>query len=248
MKFASLLLSIILVIFTQIGCQDRQDPVTREKELESGFSMMDRGEYTEAIHYFESMLLRDPHFHVKLAVASAYAGRAGVKLQQIYAFSVVKEVPTPEIELKGLTLDKQSLSAIESLAKFSAHWNKIPDIKIEERGDLMAALKVLEQEPQPGVRLYAAALRVVVLKSSIAQGIENFKLKTEKQICSSDVKPYVSWTGKVFEGVLELVSDLEGAFPEQKENYEKIRAQINASSKQLKTLSWPASEKCYALQ
>lgn len=243
-----MLVSVQTVIFTQIGCQNREEPVTREAELERGFALMDQNRYGEAIVYFEEMLARDNHYHVKLALASAYAGRAGVKIEHIYSFAVVKEVPAPALEVKGLTLDKQSLLAVESLGKYATHWNRIPDVQTTHRNDLLAALKVLEGDEVPGVRLYAASLRVVVLKSSIQQGIENFKLRIQNKVCTSDVKPYVAWTGKVFEGLLELVDDLEWAFPEQKESYQNLRLQITTTHTQLKNLSWPASETCYALQ
>lgn len=246
MKTFIFLLSLTLVIFTQIGCQ-KEEPVTREDVLTEGFTLMDQGRWDEAISYFKDVLTHDQHYHVKLALASAYAGRGGVKIEQIYQFAVIKEVPAPQIEVQGLTVDKQTSTTLEALAKYQKHWEKVPNVEGNNRADILSALKVLEDETQPGVRLYAAVLRVVNVKSTITQGIESFNLRMQnkQKICTQDLKPYVNWSGKVFENLLLLASDLELAFPEQKKNYEEIRGKIEAVISQVATISWPASNKCY---
>ncbi|KYG65642.1 hypothetical protein AZI86_00765 [Bdellovibrio bacteriovorus] len=246
MKTFIFLLSLTLVIFTQIGCQ-KEEPVTRQQVLSEGFSLMDQGRWDEAISYFQDVLDHDPHYHVKLALASAYAGRAGIKIEQIYQFSVVKEVPVPKIEMKGLALDKQTSATLENLAKYLEHWNKIPDVQGKSRADILSALKTLENENEPGVRLYSAVLRIVNVKSTISQGVENFnlRLQSKKKICTQDLKPYVNWSGKVFESLILLTSDLELAFPEQKKNYEEIRVKIDDVVNQVSNLSWPVSNQCY---
>lgn len=246
MKTFAFLLSIALVFFTQTGCQ-KEEPTTREDVLSEGFTMMDQGRYDEAISYFEDVLAFDQHYHVKIALASAYAGRAGIKIEQIYSFAVVKDIPAPKIEIEGLALDKQTTTTLESLAKYREHWNKVPDVQGKSRSDIITALKTLEDEKEPGVRLYAAILRIVNLKSSIHQGLENFKIRTttKKKICSQDLKPYMAWSEKVFEGLSLLALDLEGAFPQQKQSYQDIREKIEIVMKQITMLSWPAGNKCF---
>jgi tetratricopeptide (TPR) repeat protein len=247
MKTALFFMSLALVIFTQAGCQTKEEPVTREKALSEGFTLMDQGRYDEAITYFDDMLAHDQHYHVKMALASAYAGRAGVKIEQIYSFAVVKEVAIPKIEIQGLTLDKKSTELMKSLAKYVEQWNKIPDVKNKARTDVQSALKVLDEETEPGARLYAATLRIVNLKSSIIEGVENFTLRTQnaKKICTQDLKPYVAWSGKIFDVLKLLATDLEFAFPEQKKNYEDLREKIETTKTQVLSMTWPASNQCF---
>lgn len=234
-----------LVFFTQIGCQ-KEEPSTRAEVLSEGFTLMDQGRWDEAISYFTDVLTHDPHYHVKMALASAYAGRAGIRIEQIYSFSVVKEVPVPDIEIKGMTLDKQTATTLESLAKYRQHWSKIPDLQGKSRSDIDSAIQTLDDEVEPGARLYAAVLRVVMLKSTVSQGYENFqaRIANGKKVCTRDLKPYMSWSGKVFENLMFLATDLEQAFPEQKKTYEEIRGQLEDVLSRI-SFVWPASNTCF---
>ncbi len=131
---------------------------------------MDKGHYDEAIRYFSEVLKTDQHYHVKLALASAYAGRAGVRLEQIYAFVAVKDCKVPELKLQGLPANQQTKELMNGLSQYSENWKRIPVVTSEGRSDLLSALKVLESDKEPGVRLYSATLRAVVLKSFCGGG------------------------------------------------------------------------------
>lgn len=236
-----------------LGCQTKEEPLTREKSLSQGYALMDEGNYSAAILYFEELLKADQHHHVKLALASAYAGRAEVQLGEIYSFTVVKNFKAPPISLPGVDLEKQNgaqqtLSLITSLATHAEQWNRIPNVEDKARKDLQAALKVLNEDLTPGVRLYAAALRIVLLKSSVTQGFADLttlhKERSKNKICGGDLKPYFDWALKIIDGFVALTVDLEKAFPENPEQYIEAREQLLAGKKAALALTWPKADQC----
>ncbi|WP_413612466.1 hypothetical protein [Bdellovibrio sp. HCB-110] len=213
--------------------------------MSKGFSMMDQGHYDEAISYFAELAASDPHYHVKMALASAYAGRAGVKIEQIYSFVVVKNISSNYLRLTGLAIDKQTSELMNTLARYSEQWNRIPDATTNARRDLQSALKALEGTKEPGARLYSATLRVVLLKSSVVEGVKSWKIKTTQKVCTDDLRPYFDWGLRIVEGLLFLAEDLRGAFPEREQEYQDIHSRLSQIKKDAEALPWPRENLCF---
>ncbi len=242
----TLFLSYIVLLLSALSCSSKEQPATRESALSKGFAMLDHRQYDEAIQYFADLAEKDPHYQVKLAWASAYAARAGVKIETIYAFVTAKNSTTPELQirLKGMSLDQQAKDLLNSLGTYSAVWNKIPSVSQSAREDLQRAVNILKQEDVPGVRLYSAALHAVILKSSIEEGLRNWNLLQRRQICMREVKPYWDWALRVLESLTQFSQDLEGAFPSKKEFYE-ARVNLERLRAQALALPLPSEDQCF---
>lgn len=208
--------------------------MSRREALSRGFSMMDQGDYQSAIEYFAKLAVRDPHYHVKMAWASAYAGRAGIKIEQIYNFVVVKNA-VPEHSPRG---DFQKI-----FSQYLDHWRRVPVVSEKFREDLVSALRILQEENTPGARLYAATLRVVLLKTSIVEGLQKWNFDDSQKICERDWRPFFEWSLRIMDGVLALVRDLEMAFPGTKD-YQEVRVRLLAAKKEAEALPWPREDVC----
>lgn len=235
----------ILLLLSLLSCAQKEGPQTREQALSKGYTMLDHHQYDEAIDYFAQLAQKDPHYHVKLAWASAYAARAGVKIETIYAFVTAKntEVAVP-LQIQGFSLDQQARDLLKGIGSYAAVWNRIPSVNQAARSDLQSAVNILSNDETPGVRLYSAALRAVILKSSVEEGIQNWNLVNRKKICVRDIKPYWDWALRVLESITQFSVDLEGAFPSKKEisearlNLERLRAQALA-------VQLPSEDQCF---
>lgn len=248
MKF-SLKILLFSCVFSLLSCQGKEEPVTREKSLSKGFSLLDQGSYDEAIEYFADLAAHDPHYHVKMAWASAYAGRAGVKLEQLYSFIVVKNVEPLEFPLLGLPKDKQTSELMKQLSKYVEHWNHIPVVETEKRKDLSSAVKILEGVEQSGARLYSATLRLVIIKSAVLTGLVSWnvstKVETKAKICTEDLYPYFKWALRILDEVISLSADLQVAFPDRKKEYGDISDRLTQAKKDAETIPWPRGNQCF---
>lgn len=239
-------LQITLFAFTLalLSCQPKEEPRTREKALSQGFSMMDQGRYDEAIQYFTELSQKDPHKHVKLALASAYAGRAGVKIEQIYSFVAVKSLPSVTTIANSRGVEEGTVALMDTLARYSEQWNRIPSIDTQKLADLQRALKVLENDTEPGVRLYAATLRVVVLKSSVTVGLKNWQKTVSAKFCRDDLRAYFDWGVRILENVELLCEDLQAAFPQDEKRYKDIQNRVQRLQEDAGKILWPRENLC----
>lgn len=245
MKF-SLKILLFAFIFSLLSCQGKEEPVTRENLLAKGFALMDQGSYDEAIKYFAEVAARDPHYHVKMAWASAYAGRAGVKLQQLYSFIVVKKSDPLDLHFLGGAADKQTSEFMNELSQYVDHWTRIPFVESEKRKDLSAAVEILNGVDQSGARLYSAALRLVIIKSSVTEAVKNWQVlfKSQKKICSADLYPYFQWALRILDELVFLSEDLQVAFPDRKQDYEDISHRLGQIKKDAELIPWPQENQC----
>lgn len=238
------LFSFILLL---LSCHGKEEPVSREKLLSKGFTLMDQNKYDDAIDYFAELASRDPHYHVKMAWASAYAARAGIQLEQLYSFIVVKNIETLPLSAFGWTADKQTSELIKHLSEYVARWNRIPLVIEKKRVDLQAAVKILNGVPQPGARLYSAALRVVLIKSSVAAGVDNWTLsfgQPNQQICTGDLYPYFQWALRIIDELVSLSADLQAAFPKRKQEFADISDRLVQIKKDAEIIPWPRGNQC----
>lgn len=235
---------LVSFIFSLLSCQGKEEPVTREKLLSRGFTLMDQGKYDEAIEYFGELAAHDPHHHVKMAWASAYAGRAGIKLEQLYSFIVAKKVEPLEIALLGLPANKQTSELMLQLSHYINHWNRVPVVSTEKSKDIYSAVKVLDGVEHSGARLYSAALRVVLIKTSVTVGLDNWQVSAKKKICSEDMQAYFQWALNIIDELISLSADLQGAFPERQQEYEDISQRLIQIKKDAESIPWPRENLC----
>ncbi|MBV2167655.1 MAG: hypothetical protein KUL82_03005 [Bdellovibrio sp.] len=206
--------------------------------------MMDSKSYDEAIQYFSDLAKKDPHPHVKMAWASAYAARAGVRIEQIYSFVVARSVKSPEPFVASKDIFQQVAAVLLFLEVYSQQWARIPSVGSQERKDLTKALEILKDESNPGARLYGATLRVVLLKSALEEGIKNWKLQKTQKICTGPLRAYFAWGLRALDGVSLLLQDLAIAFPAQAQESQNLQEQILRLKEQMNAVPWPEEDLC----
>lgn len=238
-------LTLIAVLFLTLGCQSKEEPETRESRLSAGHRLIDQGQWDEAIAYLKKLEQQDPHLHVKLALASAYAGRAGVRIEKIYAFLTVKALSPFTLAPAVVRAESKTQELMQSLARYVAHWEKIPELQAAGRRDLEQAVKVLQGQNEPGAHLYAATLRVVLLKSVVQEGLRNWDELQDGKICSDEMRPYYDWALLLLQNLAVISEDLSRAFPEKKAEYQKYRDEFLRLNKEAETLPWPQETICF---
>src|SRR5687768_9268993 len=78
------IVALFTLLFCQMGCQD--PTALNEDPMELGYQRLDRGDFDGAIFIFQNEMKQDPHDTVRMALASAYAGRAGVEIHNFWNF------------------------------------------------------------------------------------------------------------------------------------------------------------------
>lgn len=232
-------------VFALLSCQAKEQLVTRESRLSEGHELIDQGRYNEAVSYFKQFVQEDPHPHVKMALASAYAGRAGIRIEKIYTFVVLRDFQTEIVPLVGLPLDQQTQHLVKSLSQYARHWKKVPLLSERGRDDVSAAVAVLEQESNSGARLYSAVLRLVLLRSVVEQGLQSWGRLQKHGLCSDQLQPYFQWMIDLTDTLIFISRDLQQAFPDQKKAYAKYEADLIAFKAEAQSVPWPQEKICF---
>lgn len=238
-------LTFFAVILSLLACQSKEPPVTRESRLSAGHKLIDQGRWDEAIQYLTKLEQQDPHLHVKLALASAYAGRAGVRIEKIYSFVAVRDLKPQTLSLSAVRVDQKTQELMQSLGRYATQWEKIPQVKSAGREDLTRALQVLTGQPEAGARLYAATLRVVLLKSVVSEGLLNWQVVRSQKICTDTVQPYYEWALQLLEHLIVISQDLSSAFPEKKPELSRYTDELQRFKKEAESISWPQEKICF---
>ncbi|WP_413294794.1 hypothetical protein ACLSU7_06745 [Bdellovibrio sp. HCB185ZH] len=239
---------LLLLIAVLASCSSEK-PETREQKMNRGFEYLDQQNYDQAIAYFQKLLKEDNHPQVRMALASAYAARAGIRIENIYNFVVVQHRPVMRLQIQNLNFSEQTNEVIHNLEKFLAQWEQVPNVTSTGRKDLEKAVGILAETDNAGARLYSAILRVVVLKANVGEGIISWNLQTtqnsDKKLCVQDIRPWWSWCEKVINSLESLGSDLEKAFPKKVDELKQYRAQLSEAKVQMKAVSIPVGEQCF---
>ncbi|WP_413586795.1 tetratricopeptide repeat protein [Bdellovibrio sp. HCB274] len=216
--------------------------------MNRGFEYLDQQNYDQAISYFQKLVQEDPHPQVRMALASAYAARAGIRFDSIYNFVVVKHQPTMQLKISGLNFSAQTNEVIHQLEEFLAQWEQVPTVTVSGRSDIEKAVIALSKTDNAGARLYSAVLRVVALKANVADGILSWNLQTQsknRKTCIQDVRPWWEWAERVLKSLDTLGLDLAKAFPKKKSELENYRAQLSEVRVQMSQVKIPVGEQCF---
>ncbi|UXR66149.1 hypothetical protein EZJ49_07785 [Bdellovibrio bacteriovorus] len=219
--------------------------MTRESRLSTGHQLIDQRRYGEAVSYFKKLLQADPHPHVKMALASAYAGRAGIRIEKIYTFVVLRDFQAEAVSLEGLSLNQQTENLVRSLARYAEHWKKVPVLSEQGRADVGHAVEVLQQDTNAGVRLYSGVLRVVLLKSVVEQGLQSWGQVTAQSLCSDQLQPYFQWMLELTDTLIFISRDLQGAFPDRQKEFAKYETELAVFKAEAQKIPWPQEKICF---
>ncbi|MGZ3691000.1 MAG: hypothetical protein ACXVAX_05840 [Pseudobdellovibrio sp.] len=181
---------IVLLLFL-IACQAerKNDPFLDALEK------IDQGQYSQAIQKLEVLRSNNPSASVTMALASAYAGRAGIETRDFLNFAAALEGnPLTNAHLEELDSYKRNQANVavltpllpvatqQQLTDFFLSWAALevyreklaiyPYASSEKRPDLESAVSVLSESAEPGAKLYQATLLAVLVRSETDDGFD----------------------------------------------------------------------------
>lgn len=220
---------MLSVVFSGCG----QKAKTQKDPVVESYRLIDENRTDEAIELLESELkanpTKDQKLKMKLALASAFAHKAGVRVNKLV--NMVKKLePVSKIELKrdplepsasaNEKIDQQILGITQMIKAFSGvldFYAAIPNLQQSSDVSFVKnAVSILEdiEDIKPEDALYRAILRIIVFKHSIADLIGQSS-PLQMNDCKPDLldlSARLSNAGYIF---IELLSDLAIASPKQ---------------------------------
>lgn len=180
-----------LLLLALVSCQGQK--ASDRDPLSDSYQKIDSGDYDGAIAQLEELHSKDQGPQIKMALASAYAARAGLKIEKLWNF--VKALQAPRLTDESIKksqifqqmqslIDKnksllnstaqddlnQAAKAMAAFEDYRLRLETLPYVTEEKRLDLARASAVLEGSSTKGSRLYRAILNLVNLRSSLKDG------------------------------------------------------------------------------
>ncbi len=182
---------LLIPLFIVLGCQ----PARKNDPFVNALEKLDRGQYTEAIQDLEVLNAKEQSPKVQMALASAYAGRAGIETLDFFAFAEsLQGNPFAEDQLvqrESYKKNQESVAVLipllpaetqQKLTEFFLNWAALeiyrekfliyPYARAESRADLEKAIAVLSASAEPGAKLYSATLQAVLTRSELDDGFD----------------------------------------------------------------------------
>lgn len=235
MKRRALALAVVFSVFAAAGCQNNRSERVRESELDRAGALIDQERYDEAIALLEDLRRDSGQLKIKVYLASAYAGRAGLKSVEYWQvarrYKQVLEDEKNEDPAVAPVLSPKSLpAAVPKWIRFAIpHFDKklrefnrvrarlaaLPLVPNDRRADLEKAREILAESAQEGPRLYRAVLGVILMRSHFEEANERVaELDTDKEgNCSPVVGAILHQLKLSYVLTVEVLSDLRLAFP-----------------------------------
>lgn len=214
------------------------------------YQMIDAQQPNEAIHLLEKSLRDEPQNRdYKAVLASAYAHRAGFKVQKLVP--ILKKAQDfqrlqgensagdPQ-NLKPLALDAKSL--ISKAGALHEVFSSIPAIEVQQVPDLSHAIDLLGDlgpEMRPSDAIYRVVLQIILFKHYLVErllGESPAKTNQELESCRIDSAGFVDSFQILSNLLLSVYADLSIAHPSQTATFERLSSETsNSVSSALKT-------------
>ena len=252
-KFAPVLACLTLVCALATGCTDNKAKEQSPPPLQTATQLIDQGRYDEAIQILENDRAPQDDSKVTTALASAYAARAGVKVEDFWGFVIgydrllfaspaSNDTVPMSIDVKSLpaglsrsTVDflknlNVNLSQVNSII---ARIKQIPYVPAERRGDLNHAIGVLSRTTQPGARLYRSVLSVIVLQSEFKDLSPSLTewAKSNYSLCDETLASFADLLVDVRDHLFWMTDDLAYAYPTKADQFHQLQTQIHESDR-----------------
>lgn len=223
----------LLIGLTVAGCGRPGSPENTDTRLNQAARAIDEGRFDDAITAATEVAAAEPrNERASLMLASAYAGRAGIRVENFWGFLVgfdgfvdaggtklsvdvlgLRKYPLPA-STKGQLLSqfREILAVLMALQK---RIFQIPYLELQNREDLRHGIEALKDSESPGARLYRAILLMVLIRSGIEDTQKEMKgLEGDPDpLCNSQAGKSVEWFTYTIAHLLDMVLDLTRAFP-----------------------------------
>tara|TARA_B110001454_G_C12723292_1_gene436308 strand:- start:17789 stop:18559 length:771 start_codon:yes stop_codon:yes gene_type:complete len=232
------------------ACHKVSDKTPSEDHVAKATTFIDQGDYSSAIELLEDTMKHEDTYEVRLVLASAYAGKAGIKVENYWdylvGFDSFAKDKAPEVLEDIITddmipekLDEKSKSQLKNLndsykdiQRLEKKVEKVPLIETSNRPYLKKARALLEQTSTASSKLYRSLLTVVLIKSEIQDGKQLLAAWSDASFdpCFSLLPEVSTWSSNVLNLVSEGLDDLGRAYPKDNEQYQAMRTQVNLVS------------------
>ncbi|MFN7728715.1 MAG: hypothetical protein ACK5P7_06140 [Bdellovibrio sp.] len=249
-----LLFSFLALAFLA-SCAKSEKSEGAEARTSQAISHMERGEYDLAIEILSELRVAHPEdSNLSLHLASAFAGRAGLKVENYWGFVVgykgvfkkntegLTPQSLPQIDLKGFESQagpevrgavKNFNQNLKEFFKIKQRLDQVPYLNAQKRKDLYRGLDVIKEHPTPGGRLYRAVLGVVIARSTIIDTSRSLEVwsKSGRRLCGPEFRLLADWVGFSVQILAELAGDLAHAFPKDKTQLLKAEVELSRAAK-----------------
>jgi len=256
------LICIILCIPLFLSCQKKSG--REEGSVERAYKLIDADREEEAIVLLEEEYNKDPkNKPIKVALASAYAKRAGITLEAFYDLLNYKVFSKPlgesglssELNSSGLKTNSaysrqgktvneatQSIAKIMGLALDAAKtFYYLPNIDPERRLDLYQAIYHMNtlEDKTKGEHLYLAILKILELKFVLYNDILPSMFVQSNNKCRLDVESTKKGVHQLADILFSIIDNINGSHPIATQEIYKNKSAIK---EELKTLDANLSE------
>lgn len=257
------LIAALLLAFT-LGCQNNRAERVRESELDRAGALIDQGRFDEAIHLLEDLRRDSGDTKIKIYMASAYAGRSGLKSVEYWRIAKrYREILQNEDQAPS---DRRPILSPKSLPALVPRWIRyaiphfdqrlrefnrvrsrlaaLPLIGPEHRADLEKAREILTETMTEGSRLYRAVLGVILMRSYFEEANQRVELVNadSDRMCSPVVGKILNDLKVSYQLTIEVLTDLRLAFPGKADDIDQALAKNQltlAQREQLESLADP---------
>lgn len=259
------LVAICLVFISLSSCYKVETASPVETPVARATYFIDNGDYGSAILILEDVLKNETYKNnadVRLVLASAYAGRAGVKVENYWDYLIGfdafaknrKPESYPNLIPSNLipdTTDQKTRDLLRlwneqygDLQKLQAKAEKIPLIDRDQRKGLMRARVLLADVDSGTAKLYRSLLSAVVVKSEFIEGEKILKSWSNDSydLCLPAVNEISVWLSSALNLISEGLDDLGRAYPDQNPEYQSVRKDLEKGMKLSRSLSKDRNE------
>lgn len=252
---------LILALFT--GCQKKNNEHS-DSALVTAYKLIDDKREDEAIYLLEQELARAKSdsayaITVQVAMASAYAHKAGFKVQKFASLLSVSKSKLdfsvkPAVRNNGKTAKAEAVDVmirsvgilISSFRVIMDYYTAIPTVKPEDEVYLNYAIRIMDNlgdRLTPGQSLYRAILKVVFLKNYLAAHVfdDGLAVNLDIQACDVDFKKIKESLEKTTQVSISIIDDIAKAQPSKAEGMSHLRKQLGNSLTDLTLVASSAS-------
>ena len=250
MKFKKILkITISIFVFSSFlfGCGNKKDNSRNDTVLEA-YRLIDEQRTDEAIELLETSLSQEPsNTDYKAVLASAYAHKAGIKIQKLVPVlsqsDKLKKLndklsEVSKTESASVRVNAGALNIAVILAKFSGFFEayaSVPLVNKDQATYLVHAIYLLNDignKIKPEDVLYRAVLEIVLLKHYIAEGFigEFIEPQTKgEQTCKLDLGNVNDTIIKMGKLLIDIYNDIGFANPKQAVDMKEMAEQTSDS-------------------
>jgi len=226
-----------LIILVSFGCNRNNSIESNDSQVEEAYQLIDDGQYTQAIDLFRSLMQTDDTPTIRIGLASAYAARAGILVQNYWdlILPLIKK-PTDsgnneqKAKIEKLKVDWKLIilklpqeaqdtlnanednvfKAYENIENIKARFEKIPLLtNLEQVADIATARAIIIDVSSPGAHLYRALLSLILIRFEVNSSINHFNLSMEslKSLVNNCSQELNFWVTHLG-SISSLISDL----------------------------------------